>query len=512
MTNTKKRALLCILDGWGISNDQKHNAVFSANTPNFDRFVKEMPYTNIHADGLSVGLPEGQMGNSEVGHLNIGAGRVVYQELTRINKSIDDGDFFNNEEFLNAINHVKKNNSAMHIYGLVSPGGVHSSMKHLKALIKMMANNELKEVYIHAFLDGRDTPPKSADKYLAEIEEELAKYNLPKIASIIGRYWAMDRDKRWERVERAYDCLTLGEGIKEENSAIAIQNSYKNEKTDEFVEPTIISNRRIDDNDAIIFFNYRPDRAREITRTFTDPAFKGFNRKKEIKNLYYVCMTQYDETMDVPVAFKPQTLTNILGDVLDNNNIKQFRTAETEKYAHITFFFNGGVEKEGKLETRALVNSPKVATYDLKPEMSAYEVCDNVLKALDDEEYGFILVNFANPDMVGHTGVMDAAIKAVEAVDVCVGKIAQKALENNVDMIITADHGNAEWMFNEQTQAPQTAHTTNVVPFIIVSKDKYELNQDGALCDIAPSILDILGIEKPSEMSGKSMIKAMARK
>ncbi len=512
MSNSKKRALLCILDGWGVSNDTKNNAVYSANTPNFDKFMKEMPLTLIHADGLSVGLPEGQMGNSEVGHLNIGAGRVVYQELTRINKSIDDGDFFENKEFLNAINHVKQNNSAMHIYGLVSPGGVHSSMKHLKALIKMMADNGLKNVYIHAFLDGRDTPPKSANIYLAEIEQELAKYNLPKIASIIGRYWAMDRDKRWERVERAYVCLTQGIGIKEENSAIAIENSYKNEKTDEFVEPTVIQERRIDNNDAVIFFNYRPDRAREITRTFTDVDFDGFNRKKEIKNLYYVCMTQYDETMDVPVAFKPQTLTNILGDVLDDNNIKQFRTAETEKYAHITFFFNGGVEKEGKLETRALVNSPKVATYDLKPEMSAYEVCDNVLKALDDEEYGFILVNFANPDMVGHTGVMEAAIKACEAVDECVGKITKKALENNVDMIITADHGNAEWMFNEETQAPQTAHTTNVVPFIVISNDKYELNQEGALCDIAPSILDILEIEKPAEMTGKSMIKAMARK
>lgn len=512
MTNTKKRALLCILDGWGVSKDTKYNAVYSAKTPYFDKYFSSMPSTLIHADGLSVGLPEGQMGNSEVGHLNIGAGRVVYQELTRINKSIDEGDFFKNEEFLNAINHVKKNNSAMHIYGLVSPGGVHSSMKHLKALIKMMAENNLKDVYIHAFLDGRDTPPKSADIYLAEIEDELKKYNLPPIASIIGRYWAMDRDKRWERVERAYDCLTLGEGIKEENSSIAIQNSYKNEKTDEFVEPTVISNRRIEDNDSIIFFNYRPDRAREITRTFADKDFNGFTRKKEIKNLYYVCMTQYDETMDVPVAFKPQTLTNILGDVLDDNNIKQFRTAETEKYAHITFFFNGGVEKEGKLETRALVNSPKVATYDLKPEMSAYEVCDNVLKAIDNPEYGFILVNFANPDMVGHTGVMDAAIKACEAVDECVGKIAQKALENNIDMIITADHGNAEWMFNEETNAPQTAHTTNVVPFIVISNDEYQLENDGALCDIAPSILDILEIKKPAEMTGKSMIKAMARK
>ena len=512
MTNTKKRALLCILDGWGISKDTKYNAVYSANTPNFDKYFNQMPSTTIHADGLNVGLPEGQMGNSEVGHLNIGAGRVVYQELTRINKAIDEGDFFKNEEFLNAINHVKKNNSSMHIYGLVSPGGVHSSMKHLNALIKMMSDNGLKDVYIHAFLDGRDTPPSSAVEYLAQTEEVLKQYNLPKIASIIGRYWAMDRDKRWERVERAYDCLTLGEGIKEENSNIAIENSYKNNVTDEFVEPTVIGGKRINDNDAVIFFNYRPDRAREITRAFTDENFDGFYRKKVINNLYYVCMTQYDETFDVPVAFKPQTLVNILGDVLDENGINQFRTAETEKYAHITFFFNGGVEKSGKLETRALVNSPKVATYDLKPEMSAYEVCDNVLKAIDNPEYGFILVNFANPDMVGHTGVMDAAIKACQAVDECVGKIAQKALENDVTMIITADHGNAEWMYNEQTHAPQTAHTTNVVPFIIVSKDKYELNNEGALCDIAPTILDILNLKKPDEMTGHSMIKQMAVK
>ena len=507
MSNTKKRTLLCILDGWGISKDTKYNAVYSAKTPNFDKFMAQMPSTSIHADGLYVGLPEGQMGNSEVGHLNIGAGRIVYQELTRINKSIDEGDFFKNEEFLSAINHVKKYNSALHIWGLVSPGGVHSSMKHLKALIKLASQEGLKNVYVHAFLDGRDTPPKSAHIYLEEIEQELQKYNLPPIASIIGRYWAMDRDKRWDRVEKAYNCLTLSEGIKEDNSKLAIQNSYKNDITDEFVKPVVISKRRVEDNDAVIFFNYRPDRAREITRAFNDENFDGFSRKKIIKNLYYVCMTQYDETFKVPVAFRPQSLKNILGDVLDDNNIKQFRTAETEKYAHITFFFNGGVEKSGKLETRALVNSPKVATYDLKPEMSAYEVCDNVLKALDDDEFGFILVNFANPDMVGHTGVMDAAIKACEAVDECVGKIAIKALENDVTMIITADHGNAEWMYNEQTHAPQTAHTTNIVPFIIVSKDKFELNETGALCDIAPTILDIMNIKQPEEMTGKTMIK-----
>ncbi len=501
------RVLLCILDGWGISNDTKYNAVYSANTPNYDNFMKNMSHTTIHADGLNVGLPEGQMGNSEVGHLNIGAGRIVYQELTRINKAIAEGDFFKNEEFLNAINHVKKNNSSLHIYGLVSSGGVHSAMNHLEALIKMAADNGLSDVYVHAFLDGRDTPPESAETFLAEIEETLKKYNLPKIASIIGRYWAMDRDKRWERIEKAYDCLVLGEGNKADSSKEAILNSYKNGKTDEFVEPVNIGGKRISDNDAVIFFNYRPDRAREITRAIAFKDFDGFNRKKVLNNLYYVCMTQYDETFGLPVAFKPQKLVNILGEVLDANNIKQFRTAETEKYAHITFFFNGGVEEPNKLETRKLVASPKVATYDLKPEMSAYEVCDNVLEALDNKDYGFILVNFANPDMVGHTGVMEAAVKACSAVDECVGKIAEKALKNGVKMIITADHGNAEWMFNEQTNAPQTAHTTNIVPFIIVDSEKYNLKETGALCDIAPTILDLMGIKQPSEMTGHSMIK-----
>lgn len=501
------RVLLCILDGWGISGDTKYNAVYSANTPNYDNFMKNMSNTTIHADGLNVGLPEGQMGNSEVGHLNIGAGRIVYQELTRINKAIAEGDFFKNEEFLNAINHVKKNNSSLHIYGLVSSGGVHSAMNHLEALIKMAADNGLSDVYVHAFLDGRDTPPESAETFLAEVEETLKKYNLPKIASIIGRYWAMDRDKRWDRIEKAYNCLVLGEGNSAENSKEAILNSYKNGKTDEFVEPVNIGGKRISDNDAVIFFNYRPDRAREITRAMALKDFDGFNRKKVLNNLYYVCMTQYDETFRLPVAFKPQKLVNILGEVLDANNIKQFRTAETEKYAHITFFFNGGVEEPNKLETRKLVASPKVATYDLKPEMSAYEVCDNVLEALDNKDYGFILVNFANPDMVGHTGVMEAAVKACSAVDECVGKIAEKALKNGVKMIITADHGNAEWMFNEQTNAPQTAHTTNIVPFIVVDNNKYNLKETGALCDIAPTILDLMGIKQPSEMTGHSMIK-----
>ncbi|MCD8024085.1 MAG: 2,3-bisphosphoglycerate-independent phosphoglycerate mutase [Candidatus Gastranaerophilales bacterium] len=503
----QERVLLCIMDGWGISDDTEYNAVYQANTPNYDNFMKNMSSTKIHADGLNVGLPEGQMGNSEVGHLNIGAGRIVYQELTRINKEIEEGSFFKNAEFLNAVEHVKKNNSSLHIYGLISTGGVHSSLEHLKALIKFASENNLKDVYVHAFLDGRDTPPKSANIYLDEIEETLKQYGLPPIASVIGRYWAMDRDKRWERVERAYNCLVLGEGTKANSAHEAVLNSYKNEKTDEFLEPAPVGDKRISDNDAVIFFNYRPDRAREITRAIAFENFNEFERKKILKNIYYVCMTQYDETFNLPVAFKPQTLVNILGHVLDKNNINQFRTAETEKYAHITFFFNGGVEEPNKLETRKLVASPKVATYDLKPEMSAYEVCDNVLSALDDTKYGFILVNFANPDMVGHTGVMEAAVKACSAVDECVGKIAKKALEKNVKMIITADHGNAEWMFNKETNAPQTAHTTNVVPFIIVDNKKYDLKDTGALCDIAPTVLELMNIEKPEEMTGISLIK-----
>ena len=503
------RVLLCIMDGWGISKDSPKDATKTANTPNFDKLKKEEKYTQIFADGEHVGLPEGQMGNSEVGHLNLGAGRVVYQELTRINKAIKEGTFFKNEEFLKAVQHVKDNDSALHLYGLVSTGGVHSSLNHIFALIKLAADNGLKKVYVHAFLDGRDTPPQSAAGFLAQVEEELKKYNLPPIATISGRYYAMDRDNRWDRVEKAYNALLLGEGNCAKTSDEAIKASYDAGVTDEFVIPTVIGGEesRIHDNDAIIFFNFRPDRAREITRAMTFENFDGFNRKAVRKNLYYVCFTQYDETFPLPVAFKPETLTNILGDVLDQHGIKQFRTAETEKYAHVTFFFNGGVEEPNKLETRVLVASPKVATYDLQPEMSANEVCENVLKALDNPEYGFILVNFANPDMVGHTGVFNAAVKAIETVDKCVGKIADKAKQNGVTMFLTADHGNAECMEDPTTHKPFTAHTTNPVPFLVINdKDVKELKTTGALCDVAPTVLDILGIEKPAEMTGESLI------
>lgn len=508
-----KRVLLCIMDGWGLNNNagsEKYDATKLANPVNIDRFKKEEKYTKIHADSEYVGLPDGQMGNSEVGHLNLGAGRVVYQELTRINKSIRDGDFFTNEKFLNAINHAKENNSSLHLYGLVSTGGVHSSFGHLFALIKLAADQGLKKVYVHAFLDGRDTPPQSACTYLEPLEAELKKHGLPPIASVMGRYWAMDRDNRWERIEKAYNCLLFGEGEHASSAVEGVQNSYAIGKNDEFVLPTVTANgeSRIKDNDSVIFFNFRPDRAREITRSIAIENFKGFERKEVRKNLYYVTMTQYDETFKLPVAFEPTRLVNILGDVLDSHGIKQFRTAETEKYAHITFFFNGGVEEPNKLETRVLVPSPKVATYDLQPEMSAYKVCDEVLKALDNPEYGFVLVNFANPDMVGHTGVIEAATKACKVVDECVGKIAERAKADDVVMLLTADHGNAESMFDTETRKIQTAHTTNEVPFFIINGDKnIELKENGALCDIAPTILQLLGIEQPVEMTGKSLIK-----
>ena len=510
MTDNNKRVLLCIMDGWGNGSDCPKDAVKSAKTPSFDKLKAEQKYTQINASGEFVGLPDGQMGNSEVGHLNLGAGRIVYQDLTRINKAIREGAFFENAALKSAIEHVKKNDSALHLYGLVSTGGVHSSFEHLKALVKMAAENGLEKVFVHAFLDGRDTPPKSAIDFLADLEAELKKYNLPQIATISGRYWAMDRDNRWERVEKAYNALLFGEGEVANNSAEAIKASYDKEITDEFVEPTITNsdaNSRIKDNDAVVFFNYRPDRAREITRAVTFEEFDGFARKEVRKNLFYVCFTQYDETFPLTIAFPPEKLTNILGDVLDANGIHQYRTAETEKYAHITFFFNGGEEKEGKYETRALVASPKVATYDLQPEMSAPAVCENVLSALENPEYQFILVNFANPDMVGHTGDFDAAVKAVETVDTCVGKIAEKAIENGVTMLLTADHGNAECMVDPKTGGKFTAHTTNPVPFMLINGGDAELKETGALCDVAPTILSLLGVQKPADMTGESLIK-----
>jgi len=505
-----QRVLLCIMDGWGISTGTGvDDATKLANPVNVDKLEKEEKFIKIHADGEFVGLPQGQMGNSEVGHLNLGAGRIVYQDLSKINNAIKDGSFFENKEFLNAAEHVKKNNSALHIFGLVSTGGVHSSLEHILALIKFAGEKGIKKFYLHAFLDGRDTPPQSAIKFLEPIEAELKKYNLPPVATVSGRYYAMDRDNRWDRVEKAYNALLLGEGEKSTSSIDAVNKSYARGDNDEFVLPTIVGNEesRIHDNDAVIFFNFRPDRAREITKAITMPNFDGFQRKAVRKNLYYVCMTQYDENLTLPIAFPKERMVNILGDVLQANGIKQFRTAETEKYAHVTFFFNGGVEEPQKDEKRVLVASPKVATYDQKPEMSAYEVCDNVLKAIKNPDYGFILVNFANPDMVGHTGILEAAIKACKAVDECVGKIAEACKENDITMLLTADHGNAEVMVNEATGKPQTAHTTNEVPFVVINaKDDITLKDTGALCDIAPTVLKLMGIQKPVEMTGESLI------
>lgn len=506
-----QRVLLCIMDGWGISvGNESSNAVVLANPVNVNELEQKYPFIEISADGENVGLPAGQMGNSEVGHLNLGAGRIVYQDLSRINNAIKDGSFFKNQRFLDAIEHAKKNDSSLHIYGLVSTGGVHSSLEHVLALIKLASDSGLKKVYVHAFLDGRDTPPQSACTFLEKVENELKKYNLPPIATIIGRYYIMDRDNRWERVEKGYNALLLGEGEKANSAVEGVKASYARGDNDEFVLPTVVGgeNSRIKDNDAIIFFNYRPDRAREISKAIMFPAFDGFERKVVRKNIHYTTMTSYDETFTFPVAFPKERMVNILGDVLEANGVNQFRTAETEKYAHVTFFFNGGIEEAQPHETRVLVPSPKVATYDLQPEMSAPEVCEKVLSAISDEKYGFILVNFANPDMVGHTGVLEAAVKACKTVDECVGKIAKACVENNITMLLTADHGNAEVMLNTETGKPQTAHTTNKVPFVLINaKAGTELKETGALCNIAPTVLDIMGIAKPDEMTADSLIK-----
>ncbi len=510
-----KRVLLCIMDGWGISTgSEKYDATKLAHPVNVPRLEAEEKFIKIKADGENVGLPHGQMGNSEVGHLNLGAGRIVYQDLSKINNAIKDGTFFKNERFLNAIEHAKKHNSALHIYGLVSTGGVHSSLDHLLALIKMASDAGLTKVYVHAFLDGRDTPPASACEYLQVVEDELKKFNLPPIATVIGRYYIMDRDNRWDRVEKGYNALLLGEGEHASSAIEGVKASYEKGETDEFVLPTVIGSEeevnesRIHDNDSIIFFNYRPDRAREITKAVNFEDFDGFDRKKVLKNILYTTMTSYEATFTFPVAFPKEKLVNILGDVLEANGINQFRTAETEKYAHVTFFFNGGIDEPQPHETRVLVASPKVATYDLQPEMSAPEVCDNVLKAIDNPEYQFILVNFANPDMVGHTGVIEAATKACKVVDECVGKIADACKKHDIVMLLTADHGNSETMVDESTGKPQTAHTTNEVPFVLINAPQgTELRETGALCDVAPTVLQLFGIEQPKEMTGKSLIK-----
>lgn len=497
--------MLVIMDGYGLGEEKKYNAVLKGSTPNLDKLFKEYPMTRLKASGEAVGLPEGQMGNSEVGHLNIGAGRTVYQDLSRITKSIDDGSFYENPQLLRTIKNAKDNNKALHIMGLVSDGGVHSHNTHLYAILKLAKLHNLKKVYINAFLDGRDTPPRSASKYLKELEEKT-KEICGEIVLISGRYYAMDRDNRWERIEEAYDAMTSGIGRSANSVKDAITQAYDADENDEFVKPTIIKNIPVSDGDSVIFFNFRPDRAREIVRSFVDAGFNGFQRKKTLTDLCFVCMTEYDTTMpNVSVAYPPETIQNTLGEYIAALGLSQLRIAETEKYAHVTFFFNGGVEVPNKNEDRILIPSPKVPTYDLKPDMSAYEVTDTVLENIDSQKYDLIILNYANDDMVGHTGIMDAAVKAVETVDTCVGKVVDKILQVGGQILITADHGNAEIMANDQGN-PVTAHSTNPVPLIFVRKNPIGLKSGGALSDIAPTLLDMMGIKKPVEMTGNSLL------
>ncbi len=507
-----KLVALIILDGFGVNPKDDGNAIKAAHKPNLDRYFAEYPNTYISASGMDVGLPKGQMGNSEVGHTNIGAGRIVYQELTRITKSIEDGDFFQKKEFIDAIENCKKNNSKLHLFGLLSDGGVHSHNTHLYALIELAKRQGLKDVYIHCFFDGRDVPPDSAKGYVEELEAKLKEIGTGKIASVMGRYYAMDRDNRWERVKLAYDAMVLGEGLKAESAGSAVAESYKREEFDEFVKPTVIVENNkplsvIEKGDSVIFFNFRPDRAREITRTFTDDDFAGFERAKGYFPVFFVCMTQYDKTIkNAVVAFKPESLTNTFGEYISKLGYKQLRIAETEKYAHVTFFFNGGVEAVYPGEDRALIPSPKVATYNLKPEMSAYEVTDEVVKRINSKEYDVIVLNFANPDMVGHTGFFDAAKTAIETVDKCLGRVVSAIQDQGGVALITADHGNAEQMVDYDTGGPFTAHTTNVVPLIAIGLGNIKLNE-GRLSDLTPTILDIMGVDKPKEMTGTTLIE-----
>ncbi len=507
----KKPVALVILDGWGNNPNHDFNAVYSANTPNFDRLISEFPTTEIGASGMDVGLPEGQMGNSEVGHLNIGAGRVIYQELTRITKSIKDGDFFTNPELLKAVNNAKENNKALHLFGLLSDGGVHSHIEHLKGFIDLCKQNGLEKVYVHAFLDGRDTPPQSALGYIADIENHMAAVGTGKIATVSGRYYSMDRDKRWERVELAYRTLVYGEGKGFASASELVAANYAEGVNDEFVMPGVILENgqpmaKVSEGDSVIFFNFRPDRAREITRTIVDESFDGFER--QYFKTTYVCLTQYDLTMpNVSVAYAPQTINNTLGTYIASKGLNQLRIAETEKYAHVTFFFNGGVEAPNENEDRALVPSPKVATYDLQPEMSAYELTDALLGKLDEDKYDLIICNYANPDMVGHTGVFEAAVEAVETVDTCLGKVIDKMLSIGGKVIVTADHGNAEMMVDYETGTVFTAHTINRVPVIVVGSDATSLRSGGKLCDLAPTLLDLMNLDKPVEMTGTSLLQ-----
>ena len=510
---SKKPVVLMVLDGYGLNDRTDGNAIAMAKTPVMDKLMAECPFVQGQASGLAVGLPDGQMGNSEVGHMNIGAGRIIYQDLTRSTKSIEDGDFFENKGLMAAIENCKKNDSDLHLWGLLSDGGVHSHITHLYGLLELAKKNGLSKVFVHAFLDGRDTPPASGKDFVAQLEEKMAEIGVGKIASLSGRYYAMDRDNNWDRVQKAYDSLVKGEGVKATSAVKAMEDSYAQDVTDEFVLPTVITDEAgnplsvVKDNDSVIFFNFRPDRAREITRAFCDDKFTGFDR--DFLKLTYVCFKDYDETIPNKInAFEKEAISNTFGEYLAKCGKKQLRLAETEKYAHVTFFFNGGVEDPNADEFRLLVNSPKdVATYDLKPEMSAPEVGMDLVEAIKSDKYDVIVINFANPDMVGHTGVIPAAVAAVERIDGLVGDAVEAVKEVGGVMFICADHGNAEKMIDYETGEPHTAHTTNPVPFILVNADpSFKLREGGCLADIAPTLLEIMGLEQPAEMTGKSLI------
>lgn len=507
--NIPKPLILIILDGWGINPETEGNAIANADTPVMDYLVGKYPHSTLEASGEAVGLPRGQMGNSEVGHLNLGSGRVVYQDITRIDKSIKDGDFFSNKVLVGAFEHALTNGSSLHLIGLLSDGGVHSHIEHLFALLKMAKNAGLEMVFVHAFLDGRDVPPRCAGKYITRTEDMMRTLGTGKIATIGGRYYGMDRDNRWERVQLAYDALVLGKGLTSPNARGAVKAAYERGENDEFVKPTVMLNGNhltatIQDNDAVIFFNFRPDRARELTRALTMQDFTGFKRQKE-SNIHFVCMTRYDETFDLPIAFPPAHIDNTLAEYLSKNRKKQLHIAETEKYAHVTFFFNGGVEKPCKGEDRILIHSPNVATYDLKPEMSAYEVTDVVVEKIVSGGYDVIILNYANPDMVGHSGIMDATVKAVETVDECLGRVVPAVVDMCGVAIITADHGNSEQMIYYEDKSPHTTHTTNRVPLVFVSDMDVDL-QDGIFADIAPTMLEVLHLDVPPQMTGQSLL------
>ena len=505
----KEPVMLVILDGWGLGEEYPGNAIYLGNTPNFDNLMKNYPNSKLDASGLEVGLPQGQMGNSEVGHLNIGSGRVIYQDLPRITKEIEEGNFFNKEEFLGAIENAKNNNSKIHLIGLVSDGGVHSHMKHLFALLELMKKEDFKDVYVHAILDGRDVPPNVGKEQLKMLKDKMDELGVGKIATVSGRYYTMDRDKRWERTELAYNAIVKGIGADDIDPIEVVEKSYNGEIFDEFIMPTVIKENdkplaTIDNKDSIIFFNFRPDRARQLTRAIVDENFDSFDRGEKV-DTHYVTMTQYDKTIEnVIVAYKSTPPERTLSEYIDSLGYSQVKIAETEKYAHVTFFFNGGIEEPYSKEDRILVPSPKVATYDLEPKMSADGVKENVINSLDIDRYDLIVVNFANPDMVGHTGKIPKVVEAIEKVDKCLGEVLEKAKEKNAKVLITADHGNAEKLLDENNN-PVTAHTTNKVPLILFGSDK--MLNDGKLADIAPTLLELMNIEKPEEMTGNSLLK-----